>query len=133
MKFDFKNGKTYFELLISPSFDELRCSTIVHKNPMEHMFLDLPFSCTKKVPKNHNYIFSRFRHGGGTHYLVLAQTLIYSETVHISKCTYSVPVHIIKCTYSVMIKKPLHKSAGNIKVHPLPSVFFLVITRIIRE
>ena len=75
MKFDFKNGKTYFESLISPSFDELNCSTIVHMNHMKHMFQDLPFYCTKKVPKNNNHFF-HFRHGGGTHFRVLAQTLI---------------------------------------------------------
>ena len=32
IKFDLKNWKTYFEYLISPSFDELHCSTIVHMN-----------------------------------------------------------------------------------------------------
>ena len=40
MKFDFKNGKTYYESFISPSFDELHCSTIVYMNQMEHMFQD---------------------------------------------------------------------------------------------
>ena len=75
MKFYFKNGKTYFKLLIFPSFDELHCSTIVPMNHMEHMFQDLPFYCTKKVPKNHNQFF-HFHHGGGTYFLVLAQTLI---------------------------------------------------------
>ena len=78
MKFDFKNGKTYFESLISPSFDELHCSTIVHMNHMKHMFQDLPFYCTKKVPKNHNQFF-HLRQGGGTHFLVLAHTLIYMD------------------------------------------------------
>ena len=77
MKFHLKNWKTYFESLISPSFNELHCSTIVHMNHMEHMFQDLPFYCTKKVPKNYNHFF-HFSHGGGTHFLVLAQTLIYS-------------------------------------------------------
>ena len=71
MKFDFKNGKTYFGSLISPSFDELHCYTIVHMNHMEHMFQDLPFYCTKKVPKYHNHFF-HFCHGGGTHFLLLA-------------------------------------------------------------
>ena len=80
MKFDFKNEKTYFESLISPSFDELHCSTIVHMNHMEHMFQDLPFYCTKKDPKTHNHLF-HFCHGGGTHFLLLAQTLIYIEGV----------------------------------------------------
>ena len=77
MEFDFKNGETYFESLISSSFDELHCSTIVYMNHMEDMFQDLPFYCTNKVPKNHNQFF-HFRHGGGTHFLVLAQTLIYA-------------------------------------------------------
>ena len=58
MKFDLKNGKNYFESLISLSFDELHCSKIVHMNHMEHMFQDLPFYCTKKVPKNHNHFFT---------------------------------------------------------------------------
>ena len=58
MKFDFKNGKIYFESLIPPSFDELHCSTMVHMNRMEHMFQDIPFYCTKKVPRNHNQFFS---------------------------------------------------------------------------
>ena len=80
MKFDLKNGKTYFESLISPSFDELLGSTIVYMNHMEHMFQDLPLHCTKKVPKNHNQ-FVHFRHGGGTHFLVLAQTLMYALTI----------------------------------------------------
>ena len=78
MKFDLKNGKTYFESLISPLFDELHFSTIVHMNHMEHMFQDLPFYCTKKVPKNHNQFF-HFHHGGGTHFLVVAQTLILNS------------------------------------------------------
>ena len=76
MKFDFKNGKTYFESLISPSFDELHCSKIVHMNHMEHMFQDLPFLLHQEGPKNHNNFF-QFRHGVGIHFLVLAQTLIY--------------------------------------------------------
>ena len=62
MKFDLKNRKNYFESLISPSFDEVHCPTIVHMNHMEHMFQDLSFYCTKKVPKNHNHFF-HFRHG----------------------------------------------------------------------
>ena len=60
----------------SPSFDELYCSPIVNMNCTETMFQDLPFCCTKKVPKNHNQLF-HFRHGGGTTFLVLAQPLIY--------------------------------------------------------
>ena len=47
-------------------------------NQMEHMFQDLPFYCTKKVPKKHNQFF-HLCHGGGTHFLVLAQTLIYVD------------------------------------------------------
>ena len=76
MKFDFKNGKTNFESLFSSSFDELHCSTIVHINHMKHMFQDLSFYCTKKVPKKHNQFF-HFCRGGGTHFLVLAHTLMY--------------------------------------------------------
>ena len=38
MIFYFRNGKNCFESLSSPS--------------LEHMFHDLPFYCTKKVPKN---------------------------------------------------------------------------------
>ena len=71
-----KNGKNYFEFVISPSFNKLHCSTIVNMNQSEHMFQDLPFYCTKKVPKNHNQ-YCHFCHGGETHFLVLAQTLIY--------------------------------------------------------
>ena len=56
MKFDFKNGKTYFESLISPSFDELHCSTIVHMNHMEHMFQDLPFLLHQEGPKKQQSI-----------------------------------------------------------------------------
>ena len=85
MKFDFKSGKTYFESLISHSFDEVHCSTIVHTNHMEHMFQDLPFYCNEKFPKNHNHFF-HFRHGVGSHFLVLAQTLIYSIHIYIYIC-----------------------------------------------
>ena len=68
--------KTYFESVISPSFDELNCSPIVVMNRMETMFQDLPFCCTNKVLKDHNLLF-HFRHMGGTTFLVLAQTLMY--------------------------------------------------------
>ena len=51
VQFDFKNGKTYFESLISPSFDVLHCSTIVHMNHMEHMFKNLPFLLLQEGPK----------------------------------------------------------------------------------
>ena len=60
MKFDFKNGKSNFETLISPSVDELHCSTIVHMNHMEHMFQDLSFYCTKMVPKKNTINFFTF-------------------------------------------------------------------------
>ena len=43
MKFHLKNWKINFESLISPSFDELYCSPIVHMNRMEPMFQDLTF------------------------------------------------------------------------------------------
>ena len=71
-----KRGKFIFNHHFSPSFDELLCSPIVVMNHLEPMVQDLPFYCTKKVPKIHNQFF-HFCHGGGTHFLVLAQTLIY--------------------------------------------------------
>ena len=40
------------------------------------IFQDLIFYRTKKVPKNSSQYWY-FRHGGETHFLVLAQTLIY--------------------------------------------------------
>ena len=58
----------------------LHSSQMVYMNHMELMIQDLLLSCTKKVPKIH-YNFFHFRHGGETHFLVLAQTLIYC-TVH---------------------------------------------------
>ena len=58
-------------IIIFPSFDEVYCSLIVYMNRMETIFQDLPFWCTKEVPKNHNKLF-HFRHRGGTHFLVLA-------------------------------------------------------------
>ena len=51
MKIYFKNWKTYFESLISPSFDELHYSTIVHMSHMEHMFQDLPFTALRRSQK----------------------------------------------------------------------------------
>ena len=51
-------------------------------NHIEHMFKDLPFYCTKKVPKHNNKFFD-FRHGSGTHFLVLAQTLIYADILKV--------------------------------------------------
>ena len=53
-----KRGKFIFNHYFSPSFEELLCSPIVHMNHMESMFQDLPFYCTKKVPKIHNNFFS---------------------------------------------------------------------------
>ena len=58
--------KNYFESIIYLLFEELYCSTIVHMNHMEPMFQDLPN-------------FFHFRPGGRTHFLVLAQILIYSS------------------------------------------------------
>ena len=89
MKFDLKNGKTYFESLISLPFDVLHCSRIVHMNHTEHTFQYLPVDCTNKVPKNHNYFF-HFCHGGGTHLLVLAQTLIYLKKLFVKNNSPSV-------------------------------------------
>ena len=43
---------------------------------MVFIFQDILFYCINKVPKNHNQ-FGYFRHRGETHFLVLAQTLIY--------------------------------------------------------
>ena len=43
----------------------------------ELIFQNLLLYCIKKVTKNHDQFF-RFRHGGETHFLVLAQTLIYA-------------------------------------------------------
>ena len=97
IKFHLKNGKTFFESLISPSFDELYYSPIVYMNRMEPMFQDLPFCCTKKVPKNHNNFF-HFRHVGGTHFLVVAQTLIYPfRILHSWKLQYTVG-HKLLCS-----------------------------------
>ena len=81
MNFHLKMRKIDFESSIAPLFDELHCSQIVHMNRMEPIFQDLPFYCTKKVPKIHNK-FCHFRHGGGTHFLVLALTLmrLYAKT-----------------------------------------------------
>ena len=75
MKFHLKKRKIIFETLFSPSFDVLHSSPIVYMDHTELIFQDLLLYCTKKVPKNHNQLF-HFRHGGETHFLVLAQTLI---------------------------------------------------------
>ena len=47
-------------------------------NHMDPIFQDPTFYWTKKVPRIHNQ-FCHFRHRGGTHFLVLAQTLIYPK------------------------------------------------------
>ena len=44
-------------------------------NQMKPIFQFLPFNCTKGAPENHNQ-FCDFCHGGETHFLVLAQTLM---------------------------------------------------------
>ena len=76
MKFHFKKRKIIFEIIFSPSFDVLHSSPIVYMDHTELIFQDILLYCTKKVLKNHNKFF-HFRHGGETHFLVLAQTLIY--------------------------------------------------------
>ena len=78
MKFDIKKWNIYFQSLISCLFDELYFWPIFYMIRPEFIFQDLFLYCTKKVPKNHNK-FWYFRHGGETHFLVLAQTLIYSS------------------------------------------------------
>ena len=49
--------------------------THVVGNAIYYIFQDLILYCTKKVPRNPNQ-FCHFCHGGGTHFLVLAPTLI---------------------------------------------------------
>ena len=54
------------------------------------IFQDLFLYCTKKVPEYHNQ-FWYFQHGGETHFLVLAQTLIQAyvmpyHTVTLKSC-----------------------------------------------
>ena len=76
MKFHLKNCKNNFEKLISRLFDEVHCSQIFFMIRLVFIFQDQIFYCTKNVPKNHNK-FGYFRHGGETHFLVLAETLMY--------------------------------------------------------
>ena len=59
-------------------------------NHMKHIFQGLPFCCTKEFPENHIH-FYHFCHGGETHFLVLAHTLIYDimATLHLSAGTQS--------------------------------------------
>ena len=73
-----KNREINFETLFSPSFNLLHSSPMVFVNHMEPIFQDLLLYCTKKVPENHNHFF-HFRHGGETHFQVLAQTLNYRK------------------------------------------------------
>ena len=74
MKFHFKKRKIILETLFFPSFDMLHGSPIVFRDHTELIFQDLLLYFTKKVAENP---FFPFRHGRETHYLVLAQTLIY--------------------------------------------------------
>ena len=78
MKFYLKKRKIIFETLFSPSFDVLHSSPIVYMNHTELIFQDPLLYCTKEVAENHNKLF-HFCHGGETHFLVLAQTLIYGS------------------------------------------------------
>ena len=73
MKFHLKKRIIIFESLFSPSFDVLYSSPIVYMDHTEPVFHDLLFYCTQKV----TIIFFHFFHGGETHFLVLAQALIY--------------------------------------------------------
>ena len=70
-----KKEGNYFETLFSPSFDVLYSSPMFYMNHTDFIFQGLLLYCTKKVPENRNHFF-HFRHGGETHFLVLAQTLI---------------------------------------------------------
>ena len=65
-------------LIISPSFRDLHCSSVVHMNHMEPNFPDLPLYCTNKVLKNHNQ-FCHFFHRDETHFMVHSHTLIYRK------------------------------------------------------
>ena len=79
MKFHLKKRKIICETLFSPSFDVLHSSPIVYMDHTELIFQDQLLYCIKKVTKNHKQFF-HFRHGGETHFLVLAQTLIYRKS-----------------------------------------------------
>ena len=76
MKFHFKNMNINFATFFSPSFDVLYSSPMIHMNHTELIFHDVVLYCTKKVQENHNNFFSLLSQGE-THFLVLAQTLIY--------------------------------------------------------
>ena len=58
----------------------LHSSSIVYMDHTEPIFQDLLLICTKWLPKNHNNCF-HFCHGGETHFLVPAQTLIYAISI----------------------------------------------------
>ena len=77
MEFHLKKRKIIFETLFSTPFDVLHSSPIVYLDHRELIFQDLLLYRTKKVAENHNQFF-HFCHGGKTHFLVLAQTLIYA-------------------------------------------------------
>ena len=97
MKFHFKKQEFFFETLFSPSFDVLHSSLIVYMDHTELIFQDLLLYCTKKVAESHNQFF-HFRHGGETHFLVLAQTLIYVTSQDSSTATgrhYNSPGHTL--------------------------------------
>ena len=103
MKFYLKNLKTFCESLISPSFHVLYCSPKVYMKHLEPLFQDLPFCCTKKVPKNHNQPV-HFCQGGGTHFLVLAQTMIWYDRFWDFRCvvlTWKAQLHLsfLKVTF----------------------------------
>ena len=89
--------------------DELHCSTIVLMNHMETVFQDLPFYCTKKVPKKPQYFFLTFFHRGGTHILVLAQALIYIKKL----CP------LLKKTYCLYSLKMFHQCLSVAAEAPL--------------
>ena len=68
-----KKRNINFEALFAPSFDVLHSSQMVYLHHTKLIFQNLLLYCTKTVPENHNQLF-HFRHGGGTNFLVLAQT-----------------------------------------------------------
>ena len=83
MKFHFKKRKIIFETSFFPLFDVLHSTLIVYMDHMELIVQDLLLYCTKKVAENLIKFF-HVRHRGETHFLVLAQTLIYT-TCHLVK------------------------------------------------
>ena len=75
MKFHLKKRENNFETFFSPPFHILHSSPMVYMNHTELIFQNLLLYCTKKVQDNQNHFF-HFVHGGETHFVVLAQTLI---------------------------------------------------------